>query len=109
MERPMQYKTIALELLRERRKLYKQLRMTHMLLPTLESCATELKSSHESRKVTLAQAKPNSEPSQIASEALEMAIKELEDRLSPVSPPDDGEPLSLDKAMAFVRSHTSNG
>jgi len=105
----MQYKTIALELLRERRELYKQLRQTHRLLPTLETCATELKASHETWKETLAQAKPNSEPSQIASEALEMAIKELEDRLPPVSPPDEGEPLLRDKARAFVRSHTSNG
>ena len=105
----MQYKTIALELLRERRELYQQLRQAHTLLSTLETCATELKSSHEVWKETLAKAKPGSEPSQIASEALEMAIKELEDRLPPVSPPDEGEPLSLDKARAFVRSHTSNG
>ena len=105
----MQYKTIVLELLRERTKFYKQLRLTHTLLPTLESCAQELKASHETWMETLAKAQPDSHPSQIASEALEIALKELEDHLPSVTPPDDGEPLSLDKAMAFVRSHTANG
>jgi hypothetical protein len=84
-----------------------QLRLTRRLLPTLETCARELKASHETWKETLAQAKPGSDQSQIASEALEMALRELEDRLPSVSAPDDREPLSLDKAMAFVRRHTS--
>ena len=35
-----------------------------------------------------------------------MALKELEDRLPSASPPDDSEALSLDEAMAFIRSHT---
>jgi hypothetical protein len=47
--------------------------------------ATELKASHETWKQTLAEAKPGSEPSQIASEAMEMALKELEDRYPRVS------------------------
>ena len=104
----MQYKTIVLELLKQRTELHEQLRMTRRLLPTLETCAKELKASHEAWKETLAQAKPGSDPSQIASEALELALKELEDRLPSVSPQDDGKPLSLDQAMAFVRSHTSS-
>ena len=103
----MQYKTIVLELLKERTELHEQLRLTRRLLPTLETCARELKASHESWKETLSEAKPDSDPSQIASEALELAIKELEDRLPSVSPPDDKEPLSLDEAMASIHSHTS--
>ncbi|MBC8166724.1 MAG: hypothetical protein H7Y20_12735 [Bryobacteraceae bacterium] len=103
----MQYKTIVLELLKERTELHEQLRLTRRLLPTLETCARELKASHETWKETLAQANPDSDPIQISSEAMEMALKELEDRLPSVSPPDDQEPLSLDEAMAFVRSHTS--
>ena len=43
---------------------------------------------------------------QIASEALELAVKELEDRLPPVSPPDGQEPLSLEQAMALIRRPT---
>jgi hypothetical protein len=108
-ETNMQYKTMALELLRERTELYEQLRLTHRLLPTLESLAREMKASHQTWKQTLAAAKPGSEPSQLASEALEMALKELEDRLPPAVPGDEQEPLSLEKAMAFVQSHTSNG
>jgi len=104
----MQYKTMALELLRERTELYEQLRLTHRLLSTLETCARELKARHETWMEKLAKAKPDGQPSQIASEALEMALKELEARLPFAAPPDDGEPLSLDSAMAFVRSHTSN-
>ena len=58
---------------------------------------------------TLCQARPGSDPSQIASEALEMALKELEDRLPSASPQNDHEPLSLDAAMAFIRRHTPRG
>ena len=103
----MQYKTIVLELLRERTELHEQLRLTRRLLPTMETCAKELKASHEAWKETLAETRPDSDPSQIASEALELAVKELEDRLPSVSPQDDKEPLSLDQAMAFVRTPTS--
>ena len=105
----MQYKTIVLELLKERTELHEQLRLTRRLLPTLESCAHELKASHESWKETLSQARPGSDPSQIASEALELALKELEDRLPSASPPEGTETLPLDEAMAFIRHHTSRG
>jgi hypothetical protein len=105
----MQYKTIVLELLRDRTELHEQLRLTRRLLPTLETCSQELKASHEAWKETLSQAKPDSHPSQIASEALEMALHELVDRLPSVSNPLDApEPLSLDQAMAFVQSHSSS-
>ena len=103
----MQYKTIVLELLKERTELHEQLRLTRRLLPTLETCSRELKASHETWKETLTQAHPDSDSSQISSQAMEMALRELEDRLPSMSPQDDLEPLSLDKAMAFARSHTS--
>ncbi len=102
----MQYKTIVLGMLKDRKELHEQLRLTRRLLPTMERCARELKASHEQWKETLAAQQPGSDPAQIASEALELALKELEDRLPSVSPPDDEEPLSLDKAMAFINSHT---
>ena len=57
----MQYKTIVLELLKERTELHEQLRLTRRLLPTMESCARELKASHETWMETLAQANPGSE------------------------------------------------
>jgi FtsZ-binding cell division protein ZapB len=52
----MQYMTIALELLKERPELHEQLRLARRLLPTLETCARELKASHERWQETLAQA-----------------------------------------------------
>lgn len=103
----MQYKTIVLELLKERPELHEQLRLTRRLLPTLETCARELKASHETWKEILAQKEPGSDHAQIASEALEMALKELEDRLPSASRTNDDEALSLDDAMAFLRSHKS--
>ena len=99
----MQYKTIILELLQQRPEIHDELRSNRMLLPTLERYASALKASHEAWKDLLSEAKPNSDASQIASEALEIALKELEDRLSSGSPPDDNEPLSLEAAMAFIR------
>lgn len=103
----MQYKTIVLELLKERSELHDQLRLTHRLLPTMETCARELKAHHEYWKETLATASPESDPSQISSEAMELALSELEARLPSVHPQDDGQTLSLDQAMACVLSHSS--
>ena len=102
----MQYKTIVLHLLEERPKMHDRLRKNRLLLPTMERLANELKTSHEAWKDTLSQARPGSDASQIASEALEMALKELEDSLPSESPPDEDEPLTLEAAMAFLRRHT---
>ncbi len=58
----MQYKTIVLELLKERTELHEQLRLTRRLLPTLETCAKELKASHESWKETLSRGETGQRP-----------------------------------------------
>ncbi len=89
--------------------MHNQLRKRRKLLPTLEHYARELKTSHEAWKDLLAQTKPGSDPNQIASEALEMALKELEDRLPYESPPTESEPFSLEVAMAFIRRHMPLG
>jgi hypothetical protein len=109
MEKTMQYKTIVLELLQLRTEMHDQLRRERRLLPAMEQFARELKTSHQAWKEQLSTLSPGSDPNQIRSEALEMAIKELEDRLPPVSPQENNEPLSLDGAMAFIRRHTSRG
>jgi hypothetical protein len=85
----MQYKTITLELMRERTEFFEQLRQQRKLLTTLEKYAGELKRGHEAWKKLLIQMRPGSPPSQIASEALEMALKELQERLPSASPPDE--------------------
>jgi len=105
----MQYKTIILELLQQRPQMHEQLRKERKLLTTLEFYAKELKTSHEAWKELLEQSKPGSDQSQIASEALEIALKGLEDRLPSVSETGEEEAISLDEAMAYLRSHTSRG
>jgi hypothetical protein len=105
----MQYKTIVLELLQQRPEMHEQLRKNRMLLPTLVLLATELKDRHEAWKVMLSQRKPGSDLIQISSEAMEIAVKGLEDHLPSASQPGDNEPLSLDAAMAFIRNPTSRG
>jgi hypothetical protein len=103
----MQYKTIVLALLQQRTEMHEQLRRERKLLTTLEIHARELKESHEGLKDLLS-AIPGYDPSQIRSIAMEMAIKQLEDRLPPVTP--DRETLTLDEAMAFINNiHTSRG
>lgn len=102
----MLYKTMVLELLEQRPQMHSQLRKTRKLLPTLELYAKELKNNHEVWKKLLSLAQPGNNPSQIASAALEIALKKLEDRLPPAFPPDATGPLSLEAAMAFVRRPT---
>lgn len=101
----MLYKTIVLELLQDRPELHLKLQADKTMLPTLERCAAELRSSHEEWKNRLCLARPGSDESQIASEALELALKDLEGRL-PSASPATTDPLSLDGAMAFIRRHT---
>lgn len=102
----MQYKTITLELIQDRPELYERLRSSKRLLPAVDAYAAELKAGHEAWKDRLAQANPGRDPRQISSEALELAIEELRDRLPSVSPRDEAEPLSLDAAMSYLRRHT---
>ena len=103
----MHYKTIIHELLLQRPQMHEQLRKERKLLTTLETFARELKESHQAWKQVLAGANPRSDPSQIASEAMEIALKDLEDRLPPESPPDEA--FSLDEAMAYLQRPTSKG
>jgi hypothetical protein len=106
METRMQYKTMILELLRDRPQMHEQLRKERKLLSTMERYARELKASHRAWKEMLTQMRPGSSPIQLASEALEIALKELEDRLPSESPWDESPTQFLDAAMLFVRNRT---
>ncbi len=99
----MQYKTIVLELLQQRPEMHDQLRKERKLLLTMEHYAKELKTSHQAWTQLLAQMRPGSDKSQLSSEAMEIALKELEDRLPTASPPDESDRQFLDAAMLFVR------
>ena len=105
----MQYQPIVHELLQQQTELHEKLRLTRRLLPAIKAYAKELKASHEEWKETLLQARPESDPVQIESEALEIAVKEMEDRLQSESQMSDQEPLSLDAAMAFLKTPTWRG
>jgi hypothetical protein len=104
----MHYKTIVLELLQQYPELHRELASRKTLLPTLERYAADLKALHDHWTQTLSRQRPQSAPSQIASEALELALQELRDALPAASAPNDDspEPLSLDAAMAHIRRHT---
>ena len=104
-----QYKTIIYEMLQHRPQMHEQLRKSRKLLPTLERFARELKTSHQAWKQMLWQMRPGSQPSQIASEALEMALKEMEDHLHSELSQDGNEAQVLDAAMLFLRRPTSRG
>ncbi len=102
----MQYKTIICELLQQRPQMHEQLRKERMLLTMLEKYAKELRASHIGWQHLLSQLRRGCDPSQIASEALEIAIKELEGRLHSESPQNDSEGHFIDAAMLFLRYRT---
>jgi hypothetical protein len=102
----MNYKTIVLELILERPQLQRRLKRERTMLQAVNNYAIQLKANHEVLKQALFQARPQSDPIQIASEALEIAVKELAAALPSESDRRDADPLSLDQAMAFLRQHT---
>lgn len=105
----MHYKTIALELIQyQYPALHERLRSSRTLLSQMDLHATALKRYHETRMDQLTQARPGGDESQIASEALALAIEELKEDLRSESPQDGDatEPLSLDAAMSYVRRRT---
>jgi hypothetical protein len=104
MESNMLYKTIVLELLQQRQEVYDQIRKQRKLLPTMEHYATELKTSHQGWTELLTQMRPGSDKSQLSSEALEIALKELEDRLPSASGSEVRARQFLDAAMLFNRN-----
>ena len=96
----MRYNTIVLELLQQHPEIHTRLRSKRMLLPTMEVYASQLKTCHEAWMEHLSRMKPGSDQSQRASEALEIALKELEDFWGS---PDESEPISVETAIAFIR------
>ena len=102
----MQYKTMILELLQQHPEIYNQLRCNRVLPATLNVLAYQLKMSHEHWKSQLSHQRPGSNQSQIASEALEFALKDLEDGLRSEFPSNDSEPLPDGAVMVFIRGRT---
>jgi hypothetical protein len=103
MEITMLYKTIVLELLKQNPKHYTQLRTKRMVLPTLNRYARKLKASHETWKDRLTTKSPGSDEKQLASEALELALQEMESCLGSELPTNLDAPRSPGEAMAIRR------
>jgi len=103
----MHYKTIVHEMLQHRPKMHEELRKSRRLLATMELYAKELKMSHEAWTEMLRPMRPQSDPSQIASEALEIAAKEMEVHLPLALTEDESESQVLDGAILFLRRRTS--
>lgn len=102
------YKTIVYEMLQDRPILHERLRANGTLLPTMEQLAVAFRACHLNRIKELAEARPGSEPAQLSSEALEMALQELQDSLPPESPVSD-DPFPLDQAITFLQRHMPAG
>jgi hypothetical protein len=103
------YIMICQELLQEQYpSLHERLRSSRTLLSTLELQAAALKRYHEDRMDRLTQARPDLDPTMIASQALELALQDLRGDLPCESPPSGSEmeSLSLDEAMASLRQAT---
>ena len=99
----MQYKSIAMEILKD----HPTLRTEATMLQDVERLAIQLRDNHLAWKDRLMKARPGSDEAQIASEALELAIEEVLHTSASASEADEAQaPLSLDAAMAFVRRHT---
>lgn len=96
----MMYKTICLRLLEQRPEIYDPLRKLGVLLPTLNRLSGELKARHQAWIQELQETRPGSD-SQLTMEAMELAIQELEDRLSAGS--EEQAQAFLDEAMAYLR------
>lgn len=105
------YKTIVLELLQDRPALYEQLRANTTLMESMEQLAVAFRACHLQRMKELAAVRPESDPSQLSSEAMELALNELEECLPPASSPDDDrtETFSLDQAIIFLQRHMPAG
>jgi hypothetical protein len=100
-----QYKTIALTLIQDCPERYERLRSTKRPLTAMDAYALDLKNSHERWKEEIARKRPGSDPSQISSEALELAIEDLRHSLSASGASGEESP-PLEPAMTFIRRHT---
>lgn len=104
----MHYKTMVLDMLDDRPLLKARLQKERKMLLTVESVADSLKSRHEVWMRQLEQSQPPSHPSQIASEALELALAELSDNLPPESIVNE-ESFSLEDVILFRPLRSSGG
>ncbi len=90
----MRYKSMMLELLEEYPALHDLLRRDRTLLATMEAWAVKLRDQHLSWIEMLRLKHPASDPTQRASEALELAVRDIQDRLRVEFSLSEQEPLA---------------
>jgi hypothetical protein len=104
----MHYKTILMGLLEQYPEIQNELQAKRQMLTTLELYASELRMSHKAWQECLSLVWPDKSESQIASEALEIALREMENSLLAKTSPEDSYQLSLVEAMALIRGQTQD-
>ena len=102
----MLYKTMVLEIIQQYPETCDRLCRQRRLLPELERYAIELKERHDVWTTALAQTEPGRPRSQVASEALEIALKDLAHHFASASPPDQGLATTIETATAQLSRHT---
>lgn len=105
----MQYKTIVMELLEQHPQVHETLKQERKLLQTIESLARELKATHEQILRDLSEQQPplsSDRSSGTSSQAMEMAVAELQARLEILSGGANDDTLNLDQIMAQLLQHS---
>jgi hypothetical protein len=103
----MNYKTIVHELIQANPELHEQLRLTRQLLPTMEAYAIELRTRHRYWTDQLCGDTPLIYPHSVTDNAMELAVAELQNRLSLEDSQADSDSLNLDDAISAIRNPTS--
>jgi hypothetical protein len=99
----LHYKGIILEWLVEHPAVYRRLLKKRLLKTTLKVYASKLMERHYVWQRRLAHMNPPRELSQLADDALPVALKELEYSLLAGLPPEQVKPLPMLEAMALVK------
>lgn len=94
----MLYKTITLELLQKHER--------PTTIPLLDRYSALLRDRHERWLNDLSRQRPNSDPTQLSGEAMELAVRDLEEQLRTDFPQEENDTLSLEAAMRYARRHT---
>lgn len=102
----MHYKTVMRELLEARPILRDRLERYRLILPTLDYYAAELRTTHQRWIRMLTPGRPDSERAQLSSEALELAIEELRERLPSYSQV-SAETFCADEWQALLSTRSS--
>jgi hypothetical protein len=97
---------MILELPQDQITLHERLRAPRNILVALEGSAARLKVRHEFCMTALLRRRGATNPSQLSSSALEIAVQEFRDALPPEMTGNEAELLSLDEAMDFLSRQT---